>query len=453
MLARGGARAGRRQPGLPRGTASITLRTPGGGRAWCRAVLVLAVTSGSARRTGPARGRSGSSYRCTSPRRRATARCAPRISPRAARRCSPRPCSSGRRACAPAPTGGAHLQRVAQRDRGAQLLPAGHRRRRADHPPAHRDGGPSVHLRSGRGVGQVGRVLGGQPHHRAAVHEHQAGPAAARQDADHLLRVRQRRLPGGGSSGFGCDNAVDNNPTSLFTDPEFIKLNPRAWNIGGTEYEIPDVMSGNSDMTWTTTSWIAANKDAAGFLAGQFDPWGMHLNTTYLGQKYPDDGITPSDPYLPMSSQYIPVTPLSNVVLYQSENQPPGNRTPGTRSARPTPRWLRRSSASGTCGRSSTRRTRGRSCSPRPRSRTPPGSSSADGQRDGGRSQGHDRQPGRHHAAGQRDQEGPGRLPAHDGDLRGGADRRDPRPRRPRSRSSSTTSRIRASSPGPSQAS
>ena len=46
--------------------------------------------------------------------------------------------------------------------------------------------------------------------------------------------------PGGGGSGFGCDNAVDNNPTSLFTDPEFLKLNPGTWNIAGTEYEIPD---------------------------------------------------------------------------------------------------------------------------------------------------------------------------------------------------------------------
>ena len=132
--------------------------------------------------------------------------------------------------------------------------------------------------------------------------------------------------PGGGSSGFGCDNAVDNNPTSLFTDPEFLKINPGTWNIGGTEYEIPDFVSGNSDMVWTTTSWIAANKDAAGFLAGQFDQWGMHVNTTYLGQKYPVDGITPSDPYLPISSQYVPLTPLSNVVLYQSLNQPPGNQ-------------------------------------------------------------------------------------------------------------------------------
>ena len=132
--------------------------------------------------------------------------------------------------------------------------------------------------------------------------------------------------PGGGGSGFGCDNGVDNNPTSLFTDPEFLKLNPGAWNIGGTEYEIPDIVSGDSDMVWTTTSWLAADKAASGFLAGQFDPWGMHVNTFYLGLKYPVDGITPSDPYLPVSSQYVPLTPLSNVVLYQSLNQPPGNQ-------------------------------------------------------------------------------------------------------------------------------
>jgi hypothetical protein len=132
--------------------------------------------------------------------------------------------------------------------------------------------------------------------------------------------------PGGGGSSFGCDNAVDNNPTSLFNDPEFHKLNPGTWNISGTEYEIPTLVAGNSDMTWATTSWIAANKDASDFLAGQFDPWGMHVNTYYLGLKYPTDGILPMDPYLPVSSQYVPVVPLSNVVLDQSLNQPSGNQ-------------------------------------------------------------------------------------------------------------------------------
>jgi hypothetical protein len=132
--------------------------------------------------------------------------------------------------------------------------------------------------------------------------------------------------PGGGSASFGCDNAVDNNPVGLFEDPEFLKLNPGHWNIGGTEYEIPNLVSGNSDMTWVTTSWIAANKDASNFLAGQFDPWSMHVNTSFLGLKYPVSGYLPADPYLPVSSQYVPIYPLSTVATDQALNQPSGNQ-------------------------------------------------------------------------------------------------------------------------------
>lgn len=146
--------------------------------------------------------------------------------------------------------------------------------------------------------------------------------------------------PGARHTSFGCDNAVDDNPASLFNDPEFRKLNPGSYDIGGTEYEIPTVVAGNSDMTWETTSWIASDKAAAGFLAGQFDPWGMHVNTYYLGLKYPTDAYLPMDPYVPVSSQYVPVLPLSAVARDQSLNQPSGNQdtrdpTTGTYDALP----------------------------------------------------------------------------------------------------------------------
>ena len=132
--------------------------------------------------------------------------------------------------------------------------------------------------------------------------------------------------PGARDTSFGCDNAVDNNPTSLFNDPEFRKLNPGTYNIGGTEYEIPTLVAGNSDITWDTTSWIASSKEAMDFLAGQFDQWGMHVNTYYLGLKYPADAYLAMDPYLPVSSQYVPVLPLSTVARDQSLNQPSGNQ-------------------------------------------------------------------------------------------------------------------------------
>jgi hypothetical protein len=134
--------------------------------------------------------------------------------------------------------------------------------------------------------------------------------------------------PNGGGGGFGCDNAVDGNPVNLYADPEFRELNPTVWQNASqpSGYEIPIVLSGDSDMTWETTSWIASNKDASSFLAGQFDPWGMHVNTYYLGLKYPIEGFLPMDPYFPVSSQDAPVYPLSTLASDMALNQEPGTQ-------------------------------------------------------------------------------------------------------------------------------
>ena len=134
--------------------------------------------------------------------------------------------------------------------------------------------------------------------------------------------------PNGGSSAFGCDNAVDGNPSNLYADPEFRKLNPTVWQNASqpSGYEIPMVLSGDSDMTWETTSWIASNQDASNFLAGQFDPFGMHVNTYYLGLKYPINGFLPMDPYLPVSTQDAPVYPLSTLASDMALNQQPGTQ-------------------------------------------------------------------------------------------------------------------------------
>jgi hypothetical protein len=79
-------------------------------------------------------------------------------------------------------------------------------------------------------------------------------------------------------------------------------------------------------MTWEATSWVASNQAAAGFLAGQFDQWGMHVNTYYLGLKYPLNGFLPMDPYLPVSSQDAPVYPLSTLASDMALNQQPGTQ-------------------------------------------------------------------------------------------------------------------------------
>jgi hypothetical protein len=130
-----------------------------------------------------------------------------------------------------------------------------------------------------------------------------------------------------------CDPAVLNNPYSVFDDPEFLSLNtncqPYGWQSGnyvcgahsavdnpndthpgpipdqiiaassdfppdgiqddGVGYGgfLPTALGSDSDMTYDMTDWIASDQDAAGFLNGETDPWGMHVNNNYLHVPYP----------------------------------------------------------------------------------------------------------------------------------------------------------------------
>src|SRR6266851_3572818 len=126
--------------------------------------------------------------------------------------------------------------------------------------------------------------------------------------------------------GIGCDGAVDGNPFNLFSDPEFRRLNPKVVApVGfGEPFQVPTVDSGHSDMTFEGTRWIASNPDGADFLKGQFDQWGMHVNTSYLGLKYPIDSFTAQDSYPIIAHKYSPVFPLSLVASYQAQNWDPG---------------------------------------------------------------------------------------------------------------------------------
>ncbi len=116
-----------------------------------------------------------------------------------------------------------------------------------------------------------------------------------------------------------CDNAVDNEPGSLFADQEFEQLNPHVASVGDG-FQIPTVLAGESDMTWELTSWIAANKDAKAFVDGTFDRWGTHVNTDYLNMQIPTSTLTSMDPFSPVAHRYDPVYPLSQVAQYQVDN-------------------------------------------------------------------------------------------------------------------------------------
>jgi hypothetical protein len=116
-----------------------------------------------------------------------------------------------------------------------------------------------------------------------------------------------------------CDKAVGGNPLDLFSDPEFARLNP-AVPPAVPQYEVPIVQSGNSDMTWTVTRWIAGSTAAAAFLRGRRDPWGMHVNTYYRGLSYPTDSFLGQDPYPWIQHKFNPLFPLSLLARHMSLN-------------------------------------------------------------------------------------------------------------------------------------
>ncbi|KDN86957.1 hypothetical protein [Kitasatospora cheerisanensis] len=126
------------------------------------------------------------------------------------------------------------------------------------------------------------------------------------------LRLNQRLLAKMLTQSYRLDtgddtDSVKGNPVCLFADPEFLRLNPSTDNgptwpgclAGGTfAATAPVVVGGTTDLVNRLTSWIAADPDAAQFLQGAADPWGMHLNTKYLRSSYPGfpvDAFQPQD--------------------------------------------------------------------------------------------------------------------------------------------------------------
>jgi hypothetical protein len=132
-----------------------------------------------------------------------------------------------------------------------------------------------------------------------------------------------------------CDPGVDHNPFNIFFDGEFRAVDPAIHRgvrtkpvYTGQPYIAPTVLSGPSDMTWTLTRWIGADPNASSFLAGIFDPYGMHVNTYYLGLKYPANSFAAQDPTLLWFNEYQPVFPLAKAVAYQALNEDSGANVP-----------------------------------------------------------------------------------------------------------------------------
>jgi hypothetical protein len=151
--------------------------------------------------------------------------------------------------------------------------------------------------------------------------------------------------PPSGSPRYPCDNAVNWDPMTIFSDPDFLKYNPGSWSglaNNPSNFDTPIVPSGNSDMTWVTTSWIGANKDASQFIAGkpetgkQYDDACLnnltqqpiachpHVNTNYKGMIFPTDEFLAADSNINMESQFVPVFPLSTMVTDMLNYEPSG---------------------------------------------------------------------------------------------------------------------------------
>lgn len=90
--------------------------------------------------------------------------------------------------------------------------------------------------------------------------------------------------------------AMVDNPLSLTEDPEFRTLNPEFTDLQFMAIRQITNPLGLSDANRLLWEWVGADKDAAGFIAGKADPWGMKINPSYKGMSTDRDDFPRSDP-------------------------------------------------------------------------------------------------------------------------------------------------------------
>jgi len=123
----------------------------------------------------------------------------------------------------------------------------------------------------------------------------------------------------------GGNPATINNPVNIFRDPELQALNPGVTFPGGSPGNHPLILGDISDTTSALSRWLAADPEAAAFLAGTPDPWGMTVNSNYRGLALPFDVFPLLDPL--MSDTYAPVQELDTLARQLSIAQFPGATT------------------------------------------------------------------------------------------------------------------------------
>ncbi|HET6938054.1 MAG TPA: hypothetical protein VFI19_05590, partial [Nocardioides sp.] len=123
----------------------------------------------------------------------------------------------------------------------------------------------------------------------------------------------------------GGNPAVIDNPVNIFRDPELKALNPDVTFPGGAPGNHPLILGDISDTTSALTRWLASDPDAAAFINGTPDPWGMTVNANYKGLPLPFDMFPLLDPL--MSDTYAPVQELDALSRQLSIAQFPGATT------------------------------------------------------------------------------------------------------------------------------
>ena len=121
----------------------------------------------------------------------------------------------------------------------------------------------------------------------------------------------------------GADPAViQNRPYNIFSDPEFLDLNPGVdWPSGAPGNHVL-LLGDLSDTTSALTRWVIADKDARDFLAGKPDPWGMTVNKNYQDVVMPFASYPLLDSLL--SNSFAPVQELEALSRQLSIAQFPG---------------------------------------------------------------------------------------------------------------------------------
>lgn len=94
---------------------------------------------------------------------------------------------------------------------------------------------------------------------------------------------------------------IGDNPLAMMNDPEFQRLNPGLSQITQEAGATLLSLSNDSDVIEQLTAYLAQDADAAAFLAGEADPWGMRVNPAYEDIELPR-------PEWPLLDTFIPET-------------------------------------------------------------------------------------------------------------------------------------------------